>query len=63
MLPPAVLRVCQLAYIVMELTCCHGQITVLRPPSGEEFDDRLPAPIACLCLADPLNWILTTEGE
>ena len=45
----------------IELAHGHRLIAMFLPPEGEQVADLLPATIACLCLADPLNRVLTAE--
>ena len=60
-LPTAPLRICHFLHSRIELTNGHWLIAMFLPPEGEQVADLLPAPIACLCLADPLNRVLTAE--
>ena len=47
----------------IELANGHRLIAMFLPPESEQVADLLPATIACLCLADPLNRVLTAEAE
>ena len=62
-LPTAALGICQLLHHRIELAHGHRLIAMFLPPESKQVADLLPATIACLCLADPLNRVLTAEAR
>ena len=58
---PAVLRIRDFLYVVMELRGFYRQGLVYLPPDREQLGDLLPAPVALLRLTYSLDWISTDK--